>query len=42
VRLVGDNLKATDDFAKKAAKITPESLSAGTASSHAEATKGGI
>ncbi len=33
VRLIGDNLKATDDFAKKAAKITPQGLSAEAASS---------
>jgi hypothetical protein len=42
VRLIGDNLKATDDFAKKAAKITPESLSAATASSSGKGLKGGI
>lgn len=34
VRLIGDNLKATDDFAKKAAKITPENLSGRTALSN--------
>jgi hypothetical protein len=42
VRLIGDNLKATDDFAKKAAKITPESFSAGTASSRGTGPKGGM
>ncbi len=39
VRLRGDNLKATEDFAKKAAKITPQSLSAEAASSIATVPK---
>ena len=39
VRLRGDNLKATEDFAKKAAKITPQSLSADAASSKATVPK---
>ena len=39
VRLRGDNLKATEDFAKKAAKITPQSLSAEAESSIATVPK---
>jgi len=39
VRLRGDNLKATEDFAKKAAKITPQSLPAEAASSTATIPK---
>jgi len=42
VRLIGDNLKATDDFAKKAAKITPKNLSDGTALSDPSQPKGGV
>ena len=40
VRLIGDNLKATDNFAKKAAEITPESLAASTVPSDASEVKG--
>ena len=33
VRLIGDNLKATDDFAKKAATVAQETLSSDSTSS---------
>jgi hypothetical protein len=33
VRLIGNNLKATDDFAKKAAAVARENFSSGTISS---------
>jgi len=33
VRLIGDNLKATDDFAKKAATVAQETLSSASSSS---------
>lgn len=39
VRLRGDDFKATEDFAKKAAKITPQSLPAEAASSTATVSK---
>lgn len=42
VRLIGDNLKATDDFAKKAAKITPENLADRTVLSVPSEPKGGV
>jgi hypothetical protein len=42
VRLIGDNLKATDDFAKKAAKTTPKDFSDGTALSNPAEPKGGV
>jgi len=42
VRLIGGNLKATDDFAKRAAKITPESFSSGAGSSSARGARGGM
>ena len=35
VRLIGDNLKATDNLAKKAAKITPEIITANPVSAEA-------
>jgi len=34
VRLIGDNLKATDDFAKKAATVAQETLSSNSSSSN--------
>ena len=36
VRLIGDNLKATDDFAKKAATVAQETLSPDSSSSDAK------
>ena len=36
VRLIGDNLKATDDFAKKAATVAQEALSSDSASSNSK------
>ncbi len=42
VRLIGDNLKATDDFAKKAAKLGSESLAANSTSSKASGSKSAI
>jgi hypothetical protein len=33
VRLIGDNLKATDDFAKKAATVAQETLASDSSSS---------
>ena len=36
VKLVGDNLRATDDFAKKAAKVAQETLSPDSSSSDPE------
>ncbi len=40
VRLIGDDLKATDNFAKKAAEITPERLDASTVPSDASEPEG--
>ncbi|MGO9518313.1 MAG: hypothetical protein ACLPND_14830 [Candidatus Korobacteraceae bacterium] len=39
VRLIGDNLRATDDFAKKAATVAQETLS--SASPFSDSTKSG-
>jgi len=39
VRLIGDNLKATDDFAKKAATVAQETLASGSTS--ADSSKSG-
>jgi len=36
VRLIGDNLKATDDFAKKAATVAQETLSSDSTSSNSK------
>jgi len=36
VRLIGDNLKATDDFAKKAATVAQETLSSDSSSSNSK------
>ena len=41
VRLIGDNLKATDDFAKKAAMVARDNFSSNSTSSSSESKKSG-